>query len=170
MNDAESTHDLMQNDTFMWLEQAEGSQMSASVIFNALAEVRPMSQTIPGVREMGLAYQHSFMLLTALAFENLLTGLAVAKKLDWRKLPGATKHSMSNYVRSLTSVSDAEFDLLRRLEEYLVWAGRYVVPMSAERYANQRELRCLRTDDPNTISVLFERLKKELITNAQPIA
>ena len=168
-NDTESIYTRIEKDAFLWLEQAEGSLISADVIFGALTEVLPMSQTIPGIREKKLAYIHSYMLLTALAFESVLKGLAVAKKVDWRSLKNDGGHGISDYARRLATISDAQFELLKRLQEYLVWVGRYVIPMSSGRYAkaDKEKLRSFRVEDQTTAVTLFERLKQELCVNAR---
>ena len=167
MNDAEAIYELIEDDPLSWLEQAEGARMSADVIWAAYTTIRHLSQTMPGVREKNLAYIHSFMLLTCIAFENLLKGLAVAKKLkSWRELIADGGHGISYYAQKVTTVSAAEAHLLERVQEYLVWAGRYAIPTKAQRYASRRDLRRLRADDQDVASSLFARLKQELYVNA----
>jgi len=169
-NETESIYTRIEKDAFLWLEQAEGSLMSADVIFRALAEVLPTSQTIPGIREKKLAYIHSYMLLTAIAFESVLKGLAVAQKKDWRLFRDEGGHGISNYAEKITKtkLSDTESKLLKRLQEYLVWVGRYVIPMRSSRYASavQEKLRSFRVEDQTIAVALFERLKQELCDNA----
>jgi hypothetical protein len=58
-----------------------------------------------------------------------------------------------------TIASDADRDLLQRLQEYLVWAGRYNLPKDATRYAATHRLRTLRSTDRTAIAELFERLE-----------
>jgi len=167
MNDAEAIYEVIEDDPLSWLEQAEGARLSAEVIRTALTTIMPLSQTIPGVREKKLAYMNSFMLLTGISFENLLKGLAVAKKpKSWRELRADGGHGLSFYAEKVTTVSAVEARLLERLQEYLLWAGRYAIPTTAQRYANRRGLRCLRTDDREVASSLFARLKQELYANA----
>jgi hypothetical protein len=74
MNDAEETYRLVEGDALGWLEHGRGALLSAEVVYAALTEIMPLSQTLPGIREKKLAYMQSFMLLTAIAFENLLKG------------------------------------------------------------------------------------------------
>ena len=121
------------------------------------------------MRERNLAYMKSFTLLTAVAFENLIKGLFVARKIDWRTATQSHHggHGIASYVRQATTVSAEELDLLERLQEYLVWAGRYAIPMKEQRYLNGHDLQCLRSDDVNLIPNVFERLANELSTHAK---
>ena len=162
MSDEPSTYSLIENDPLSWLEQAEGARMSAEVIWPHFVEARSHHPSGAGIREKHLAFMHSFMLLTALAFESLIKGLAVAKGIGWRTLREDGGHGISAYVTRVTAVSDAELDLLRRLQEYLVWARRYVIPMREPRYEDGSHQRRWTSKDPEIVSALFGRLKDEL--------
>ena len=162
MSDEASTYSLIENDPLSWLEQAEGARMSAEVIWPHFVEARSQHPSVSGIREKQLAFMHSFMLLTALAFESLIKGLAVAKGISWRTLREDSGHGIAAYVTRVTAVSDAELDLLRRLQEYLVWAGRYVIPMREPRYEDGSHRRRWTSKDPELLPALFDRLKHEL--------
>jgi hypothetical protein len=163
IDDALDTYELLASDALNWLERAEGLRLSADVIYAAFEEVMPLSQTLPGIREKKLAFIQSYMLLTAIAFENLLKGLAViGDPAGWRRLQDDGGHGISTFAASVTALSDEERDLLQRLQEYLVWAGRYNVPTKAARYAAKHGMRTLRSTDPLLIARLFERLARLL--------
>lgn len=163
MNDAEETYQLLESDPHSWLEQASGARLSADVIYAALREIMPLSSTVPGVRERKLAYMQSFMLLTALAFENLLKGIAVTDNpTGWKQLHDDGGHGISTFAAAVTVLSGCERDLLQRLQEYLVWAGRYTIPTKPTRYVSKHQLRTLRASDSALISSLFDRLSKIL--------
>jgi hypothetical protein len=160
----DDTYELLEDDPFSWLEQARGAQMSAELIRTALDAIMPLSQTLPSIREKKLAYSQSFMLLTAVAFENVLKGLAVAKKpKSWRD----AKHRIAALAAKITTSSPAELELLERLEEYLVWAGRYLIPMTPQQYAEKHDRQILRAADRKVASAFFERLADELIQSAR---
>jgi hypothetical protein len=107
------------------------------------------------------------MLLTAIAFENLLKGLAViGDPAGWRRLQDDGGHGISTFAATVTELSDAERKLLQRLQEYLVWAGRYNVPTKAARYAANHGLRTFRSSDPPLIAGLFDRLARLLHNRA----
>ena len=163
MDDALETYELLASDAPNWLEQAKGLRLSADVIYAALQKIIPLSQTLPGIREKKLAYVQSFMLLTAAAFENLLKGIAVAEHPNgWEKLKSDSGHGISDFARTVMQLSDAESNLLQRLQEYLVWAGRYTIATTATRYASHRHLRTLRSTDYALIGDLFDRLSEVL--------
>jgi hypothetical protein len=141
--------------------------MSAEVILPRFMEARAQHPSLPGIREQQLAFMHSFMLLTALAFESAIKGLAVAQGIDWRTLREDGGHGLSHYVARVTSVSNDELDLLARLQEYLKWAGRYVVPMNASRYEDGASRRKWKSTDRQLMPAFFNRLKSELRRDAE---
>ena len=167
MSDEPSTYSLIETDPLCWLKQAEAARMSADVIWPHFVEARSHHPREPGSCEKQIAFLHSFMLLTALAFESLIKGLAVAKRIGWRTLREDGGHGIAAYVTRLTAVSDAELDLLRRLQEYLVWAGRYLVPMHESRYEADSHRRRWTSKDSEISLALFGRLKDELHTAAK---
>ena len=74
---------------------------------------------------------HVAMLLAGLAMENLAKGLVIRREgLDKGNLPkGIDKHQTLIYLdRGGFKLSAAERRLVKRLEEHVVWAGRYPVP------------------------------------------
>lgn len=159
MSDFEETYTVREADPLSWLEHAGGMRLSADVVYKALVEIAPVSQTVPGIREKKLAYMQSFMLLTALAFENLLKGIAVVDApTAWRNLRDDSGHGISAFAAKYINLSSEERDLLRRLQEYLVWAGRYIIPKTPGRFASGFQLLSLRRGDRALISSLFERL------------
>jgi hypothetical protein len=112
-----------------WFEQAKALKLSAEVILAEFSRISSQSQVQPGVTEKQLGYMRSFMLLTGLAFENLIKGIFIArdpspvgrKKLDTRLWPSVRKgHGISTLAKMVTSLTPAELNLLSRLEEYLV--------------------------------------------------
>jgi hypothetical protein len=159
MNETDETYRLVESDAVGWLEQGRGALLSAEVVYAALTEIMPLSQTLQGIREKKLAYVQSFMLLTAIAFENLLKGIVVAvEPTGWRDLKADSGHGISTFAAMFTTLSEPERDLLLRLQEYLVWAGRYTIPTKSARYVTNFHLLSLRRGDRLLISALFERL------------
>jgi hypothetical protein len=159
MDDALETHELLASDAFSWLERAKGLRLSADVIHAALREIMPLSQTLPSIREKKVAYMETYMLLTAIAFENLLKGISViGDPTGWRLLKDDSGHGISTFAAKVLQLSDPERDLLQRLQEYLVWAGRYNLPTTAARYRASHFRRTLRSGDPALILGLFEKL------------
>ena len=172
----EATYELIGNDAMGWLEQAITLKLSADIILKELLAVLPQSQVVPGIREKKLACIRSFMLLTGLAFENLIKGIFVARypnlvskqKMDTALWSAIRKgHGISTLAKQVTILQSAELDVLVRLEEYIVWAGRYPIPMNSNQYFQSeapRNLRTFKSTDPALVNGLFERLS-EILTD-----
>ena len=168
--DAESLYVLIGQDAQMWLEQATQLKMSADVILVELEKILPRSQVLPGVRVKKLAYIHSFMLLTGLAFENLIKGILIGRDktvVDQQKINSRLwnirgGHGIAELAKRVASVTSNESDLLRRLEEYLFWAGRYPLPLNSDVYFKNQNLLTFKTTDIALINQLFDRLAEIL--------
>ncbi|NLX13578.1 MAG: hypothetical protein GXY44_07995 [Phycisphaerales bacterium] len=81
-------------------------------------------------------------MLIGLSFENLLKGLLVAMGRPAREKGYLSKdlreHRMrqliNKFKRSELQLTEQEIDMLVRLENYVIWQGRYPVPCSSNRY------------------------------------
>jgi hypothetical protein len=116
---------------------------------------------------------HSIMLLLGLSFENLIKGVFVAShptlvtkdKLDrslWKSDGG---HGLRDLATSVATLTADELSLLDRLQEHVVWAGRYPIPTSATRYHNSLypvHKMQFSTRDITVAKQLFERLEGKL--------
>jgi len=164
MNDHAETYRVLETDAVNWLETAEGLLTSAKLSWNALRETfnEPPSET----RVDRIAYMQSLMLLTALAFENVCRGIAVFKKPEgWRHLANRRGgHDLIEAVPEFVQINDEERDLLRRLETYLRWAGKYVIPKRSDEYVDavENRRRTVKSRDWELANELFSRLKAEL--------
>ena len=177
--DAERLFEIVGQDPQSWLEWANQLKMSADVIWVEFEKILHLSQVLPGVREKKLSYLNSFMLLTGLAFENLIKGILVGRdktvvdrqKIDNRLWKVRGGHGIAELAKRVTSISSDELDLLRRLEEFLFWAGRYPLPMSSEVYFNGQNRLTFRTTDIALINQLFQQfaeiLKREWEASAK---
>ena len=177
--ETEKLFELIGQDSQMWLEQAIQLKMSADVILVELEKVLPLSQVLPGVRVKKLAYIHSFMLLTGLAFENLIKGILIGgdktvvdqQKINNRLWNVRGGHGIAELAKRVASVTSDELDLLRRLEEYLFWAGRYPLPLNSEVYFKSQNHLTFKTTDIALINQLFQNfegiLKKEWDASAK---
>jgi hypothetical protein len=148
--------------------QAEFLRMSAILILEKLREVLPVPQVFPGVRKQKVAFVDAFMLLMGLSFENLIKGVHIAKTLSlsiedrmkiWKSHRGG--HGISTLIKVVASVSAVEENLLKRLEEYAFWAGRYPIPGNTNQYLKSIKpynLRSYTAQDPGLCDALFDRL------------
>jgi hypothetical protein len=70
-------------------------------------------------------------------------------------------HGLLAIADSLTlDLAQEERDFFRRLEEYVVWAGKYPVSLAAEAYvtSDRERLLSFRSDDPELSDSLFHKL------------
>lgn len=169
---AEETFALTAMAPEAWLEQAQAMRVAAEPILQSFLGILHTSQTRPGVRLRKLAYTRAYMLLTGLAFENLLKAIAVKRGLltanpDLTFDQGLNRekggHSLIGLARSLQiELILAEQEYFQRLEEYLYWAGRYPVPLKLGTYTDSYAARRLSFSmtDPKLGDELFEKLAK----------
>jgi hypothetical protein len=99
------------------------------------------------------AYLHA-----GLAVENAVKAFLVVKdptiieggRIDRKKLGDRSGHSFVELTeRILGSLSQTERDVLFKLEEHVVWAGKYTVPMKAEILYDQQQMNVLRNAPMN---------------------
>jgi hypothetical protein len=164
----EEIYELLGQSPLTWLEQAEFLRMSATLILEKLREILPIPQVYPGIRAQKVAFIQSYLLLMGLSFENLIKGVHIAKipnlsienrMKKWKLYRKG--HGISTLIKEIASVNSDEENLLKRLEEYAVWAGRYPIPMNTNQYLESIEPKNLRsffTQDPALCDALFERL------------
>jgi hypothetical protein len=166
--DAEHLFKLIREDAQSWLAQARRLRLSAEVIYPEWEKIRSDCQSAPGVRERMLAYSQSFMLLTGFALENLLKGILYGRDSS-NKLPTSHKgHGIVEMAKGATTLASTtltsdELNLLERLEIYLVWAGRYQLPMKPEVFYESQDNVCITTKDPTVIEHLFDKLEGILL-------
>lgn len=169
--DSKRLFQIIGQDAQTWLEQAKLLKMSAEVIKAEIDNVLPLPQALPGVRERKLAYIQSFMLLNSLAFENLIKGIIIVR--NPKKLVDQQKvntmywnirkgHGIAALAKkNISQISQDEFQLLKRLEEYLCWGGRYPIPLNSGTYSNSQNPKNLLTylsTDSALINHLFSKL------------
>lgn len=167
---------LLAADGQMWLAQANQLKVVADSILPNVDEAFRIPPALPGAQEKRFAFFHSYMLLTGMAFENLIKGILIQrdKTLVTREriesgILHRCGHGISDGAKGLLPLTAHEFNLLQRIEEYLFWAGRYPVPLGSGTYHNSeaQELLCGRNDDPPLINSLFQRLT-EILKNECP--
>jgi hypothetical protein len=136
---AEDLYELLGQDASAWLRQAKFLKMSAALVSEKFGEIHPLSQVQPGIGEQKVAFSQSYMLLMGLSFENLIKGADVAKTPDlsikdrlkrWNSYSGG--HGISKLITLVASTSPKEKHLLRRMEVYVMRAGRYPIPQNPD--------------------------------------
>jgi hypothetical protein len=153
-----------------WIEVARTLRVGARPVFARWQEIEDVSQNKDGVRLEKLGCVRAYMLLTAVAFENVLKAIAVKRELltsdgdrlrhhDSLRRRGG--HGLSEIASNLDiPLTQTDVDFLRRLEEYLVWGARYPVPIHAQESARAQKnsLLTVRSYDVQLSDDLFDRL------------
>jgi hypothetical protein len=159
---AQESFAVHSTDPAAWYELARTLRMAAEPIQRRLFEIAEIPQNLEGIRLEKLAYVRAYMLLTGLAFENLLKAIGLLRHQSIKERGG---HGLVGMAQSLAlDLAPAERDYLGRLEEYVVWAGRYPVSRKAGTYvtSERRGLLTFRSDDPQVSETLFEKLAAQL--------
>jgi hypothetical protein len=166
---------LKDADPRVWFEQGLGLFRAAEVLRDHLMSVRNVPPAARRVETLGLV--HAVMLLLGLSLENAIKGACIAitprtvtgdgmETSSW-KHGGHGGHGIRNLAKSVTVLSEAEDELLNRLLEHIVWAGRYPVPTNPGRYHHSQHPKNLQTLKPSDFPVarrLLERLRELLKT------
>ena len=168
--DLEDLFSAQANEPAAWIELARTLRLGARPVFTRLTEIRDVPPNTDEGRLEKLGCVRAYMLLTAVAFENMLKAIAVKRGLlttDAGHLrPGISLsprsgHGLSEIARNLKlGLTRTDVDFLRRLEEYLVWAARYPVPLHAQESARAQKNSLLRliSSDVQLSDDLFDRL------------
>lgn len=176
-NQFEESYKLIGIDPAAWLEQAFGMKIAADPVLKSLMDICCNPQDQLDVRLKKLAYVRAYMLLMGYAFENLIKAIAAKRGLlsmnpnlgfdkSFKQEKGG--HGLSASAGSLDlKMSASERAYLRRLEEYLHWAGRYPVSLKRGTYVDgysERQLTFI-SSDPQLGDALFKRWT-DLIENS----
>ncbi len=169
-------YSLMEQDAPAWLDKANQLKASADVLY---AEFKRIIELPPVARVLETkAFVNGYMLLTGLAFENLIKGVLIARNpqiIDHvksgkgalpRDLVRAWKtHQLVPLLREVRKLSPEEADLLKRLTGFVRWGSRYLVPWDSATYHRSVEeaMRQLRVpEDAALIDCLFQALSHTL--------
>jgi hypothetical protein len=148
-----------------WLSQATTLSRAAALVYDDLDEaIRDRRLAQPASRERRLL-MGPFMLLSGMAIENLLKSVLILRDpsiatntaILKNKWPGRKDgHGLEQMAEDVAlSLSAKERQLLKRLEIFVRWGGRYPVALSADAY---RARRLFRPTDRDAIDTLSERL------------
>lgn len=159
---------VISEDPQAWLFQARGLKLVADRILPMLRE--SLARPAISSQEERISYIHSYMFLNGLAFENLIKGILIGRDSTLvanqkvNQILERGGHGIAKATIGIVAVSPGEEDLLQRLEEYLVWAGRYPLPRKFAQYLNseQQHFRRFITTDPAMVEQIFSRLSELL--------
>jgi hypothetical protein len=151
-----------------WLLGARRQLAVAELLFDRVGELR--SQASKFFEEFSGCHYASFM-HAGFAVENAVKAVLIARDptivlpngaLDAKKLGPKGGHGLRALVTSvLPDLTKEDQDLLLKLEEHVIWAGRYTVPMKAAVLYDDNVMNVLRqspADERSRLRALVTRL------------
>lgn len=159
--------DIIHQDPYSWLGQAKQLRLAANAILPCWEAALLRRPSEPGTQEKMLAYSEAFMMLTGLAFENLFKGILYGRNPEHSLAKSDGGHGIVKMASGISSLAVREQNLLERLKLYLIWAGRYPLPMKVEKFISSQGQVSIRTDDPLQIDQLFNRFAQILSDERQ---
>lgn len=173
---AKEFYNLITKDSMTWLDNSEKLKFSADIIQKELQIL--VENFLRGEKDYNnedkiQAFWNTYYLLIGLAFENLIKGLSVENnrqlksfddifKIYWKKHKsghGILKIAQDNIM----DLTDKEIEILEKLETYILWAGRFPLPTTEDRFIKEENRLVYDTNDYIKIGILFERIKTLLI-------
>jgi hypothetical protein len=170
-NESDALYSMTGSEALQWLESAQGLKHSAEVLRDHLIASTDVPPNLRRIETLGL--MKSSMLLLGLAFENLIKGVYVAKNSEivngekvnrssWNSHGG---HGIVDFAQAQVQLEADERELLTRLQEHILWAGRYPVPNKSSDFYSSRHpdnKRKLSSADFGLADRLFHKLADAL--------
>ncbi|HKJ81555.1 MAG TPA: hypothetical protein VJ954_05980 [Ignavibacteriaceae bacterium] len=158
-----------------WSEKGRGLLTSAEIINTELLSISIRNtQKIPDeltTKFGGLI--DSLQLLLGFAIENAIKGNIIASRPDFKDISELNQykfndlggHGIVNMVKAnIEQISSSEIDLLDRLQESIIWAGRYNSPKYPINNKNINSIHPeFSSNDFKICSQLFEKIEKSTI-------
>lgn len=111
-------------------------------------------------------------MLVALGIENMIKGIWINKNnctsLDINKLPEEIRtHNLTSLCNKINlQLSIEEEILLRHLETYILWKGRYPIPLKLEEFCSHFEKKPIRITDESQLTKELASLLSKLYSSA----
>jgi len=156
-NDPKTAFQIVGGEPHSWFMAARQLKKSADLIGNALKEVCSAYPDDRAPYEQ-LAVFKGYMLLAGLAMENLLKGILAGRDQKIVTPTALNKRFKTHRLCSLAlqvlqDLTEHDQDLLKRLTDFVSWAGRY--PIALREHENVHP--AFVTTDPERIDRLFDR-------------
>jgi hypothetical protein len=172
---SDTLYELIGQDPQSWVETALGLKYASRLMRNLLLSIVGVPPASRRVETLGLV--HSAMLLLGLAFENLLKSIYVGQNpslvtRDRLNPVGGRSdggHNLRKLASALTALESDEADLLTRLQEHVVWAGRYPIPTKSSRYHDSNQPHTKVQFNPAADFAVADRLFAKLTARLESI-
>ena len=168
MNEAEKYFNSVQRDSWHWLDNSENLKISSEVIYkelHSLLEIFHNDRTFADEEKI-MALWSSYYLLVGLSFENLVKGLSIENNRSAKdfneilKKWGNNGHQISEIAdKNISILTDEERSIIKKLETYIVWAGRFHLPRKLKQFTDERGSLFYCSNDYDTINKLYEKTK-----------
>ena len=134
MSDSKALFFKSRHTPLQWLSSAQRLRQAGEVLFNAyLRDLKELPCDGPPEGLNNLDMDGPATLLFGLSLENLVKAIRLRKRLDQQpggkiKFPG-TGHQMKKLMDGVQfRLTPDEADLVQRLEQFVIWSGKYPVP------------------------------------------
>ena len=164
------------SDPLLWREKALEHKIVADALLSHRTSAIQQRRANPHGQRRMFAFFHGYLLFMGLAIENALKGLRGADDPSlvtgngMKRILGRGGHGIREGLGQYLSLNSEELNAATRLEEFLVWGAKYLVPMTVSdlERAETGRLRMHFSEDPDTLNVLFERLLALYPSSASP--
>lgn len=168
MTDLEKQFKIRLHDPFDWIYSAKKHLISAKCIEKRMFEIIKVDPDLNN-ENTNLEFQalkNSCLFLVGIGLENAIKGYIVAQKpnfkntkemreLGWGKLSG---HGISEmYKINCFDIYTSNNDFLERIQEYLIWIGKYSTPMRPENLILSNEYF---VDDVGRASTIISKIEE----------
>jgi len=177
-NQIENTYHSMCHDAIAWIDQSDRHIIASQVIYREWEKLFKKHPDLPIEQDQNIiALLDSYMLLLGLGMENIIKALIISikpdfdsiKELDLYKWSANGGHGIKEmFLFNIPNLNHEEIDLLDRLQEFIVWAGKYNVPNKSTNYiASKTPLNTQRYKpiDNQTAKKLIQKVKTITIDN-----
>lgn len=178
LNNIENTYHSMFHDAIAWLDQSDRNIIASQVIYREWETILEQHPDLPTeLNQTIIALLDSYMLLLGLGMENLIKALIISLKPDFESVKELDSYKWSAngghgikemFTFNFPDLNQEEIDLLDRLQEFIVWAGKYNIPNKSSNYIASKtphNKQCLKLIDNHTAMKLIEKVKPMINEN-----
>lgn len=169
MNEAEEYFNSVERDSWHWLDNSEKLKYSSEVIYKKLNYFIEMFRKDGSFEneEKIRALWGSYYLLVGLSFENLVKGLSIENNMSakdfseiFNKWGDRSGHQISKIaIANIPLLTKEELSIIEKLETYIMWAGRFNLPRTSDRYTKERKRLFFYSKDYDVINSLYDRTR-----------
>jgi len=168
------TYQSAASDPRQWLSYARSLQYTADMLKPIFIKEHQMQNQTSRKNYFPISVSQIYLMTVGFAVENYLKGIYVIshpKIIEDDKLVKLNRHALLQLMRELKFIiSKEEMDFVERLEEFVLWAGRYPIPAKFDRLIPKKHREGTKYDfivyslptDAQIASKLLKRLEERL--------